>query len=94
MTKYYVCLLPNGNEEFDEIEKNLEKLKIKYVKRDVYKRGSSFSRIYRISISEAVKLPAENGVPWLPVDEDSGHKLILDKDGKIWKLCLNNETLE
>lgn len=95
MNKYYICAIPDSNEEFDEIEAMLATLNVKYTKRGVYKKGAGdcFSRVYRIPADEATKLPTENGEPWLPVDEDSGHSLALDKDGKIWRLYLKNEVL-
>ena len=73
--EHYVCLLPNNNQEFEDVEARLKELNVNYERRDCYKRSPDcFSRAYRISEDESKKLPRDEKGPFLPVGhEEQGH---------------------
>jgi len=89
---HYLGNVPNSNQEFDDIEAMLAKLGVEYIKIDVYKKSPEvFTRVYKISADEAAKLPHEDDQPWLPVDEESGHKLTPDREGMLWRHYIDRQ---
>lgn len=104
MTLNYICMLPDSNMEFDDIEATLRELGVKYEQMDVSNQKQNlsnplfYSRIYRISETELAKLPLcpNSQERYLPVEdpESSGHKLSPDKEDKFWNSYIPNKFRE
>ncbi|HLC55688.1 MAG TPA: hypothetical protein VJJ23_00445 [Candidatus Nanoarchaeia archaeon] len=80
----YIRILPSGNaSEFPAIDSILDRLGVKHEVKQLRTGG----RIYRISSDEIKKLPIDHETkePYLPVCQNSGHSVYLDKDNNMWQ---------